>query len=160
MGVPPLTSSTPCRRIRRRCCIRDQFVRPLMTPIDCNHHSEAAGTAWKNRRLCLSAPDNVRAKRTIVGAVEPECKQERETRSDPAIIHPRRGARSDMFPGASPAFPGKQGRLGNAYYYWLTWSLNVGYPINPQADIGIQPRDVRFVPKADIHQKPEPSSLV
>jgi len=31
-GILPLTSSTPCRRIRRRCCIRDQFVRPLMTP--------------------------------------------------------------------------------------------------------------------------------
>src|SRR5262244_2415334 len=62
MGVPPLKSSTPCRRIRRRCCIRDQFVRPLMTPIDCNHHSKAAGTAWKNRRLCLSAPDEEHAK--------------------------------------------------------------------------------------------------
>ena len=33
-GILPLTSSTPCRRIRRRCCISDQFVRPLMTPID------------------------------------------------------------------------------------------------------------------------------
>src|SRR5205823_8719213 len=34
MGVPPLTSSTPRRRIRLRCFIRDQFVRPVMTPID------------------------------------------------------------------------------------------------------------------------------
>jgi hypothetical protein len=34
MDVPPLISSTPRRRIRLRCFIRDQFVRPVMTPID------------------------------------------------------------------------------------------------------------------------------
>jgi hypothetical protein len=33
-GVAPLISSTPCRRIQLRCFIRDQFVRPVMTPID------------------------------------------------------------------------------------------------------------------------------
>jgi len=57
MGVLPLTSSTPCRRIRRRWFIRDQFVRPLMTPIDCTHHSKAAGKK-ANRRICLSAPND------------------------------------------------------------------------------------------------------
>jgi hypothetical protein len=73
-GILPLTSSTPCRRIRRRCCIRDQFVRPLMTPIDCNHHSKAAGKKV-NRRLCLSAPDDASAAAgRLVRAVEPERK--------------------------------------------------------------------------------------
>src|SRR5262249_48817314 len=67
-------------------------------------HSKAAGTAWKNRRLCLSAPDEEHAKRgNFVGAVEPGRDMEKP-----------RAERSDMFPGASPAFPGKQGRLGNA----------------------------------------------
>ena len=44
-GIAPLISSTPRRRRikRRRCSIAFQFVRPLMTPIDCNHHSKAAG---------------------------------------------------------------------------------------------------------------------
>jgi hypothetical protein len=66
----PLISSTPRRRIMLRCFIRDQFVRPLMTPIDCNHHSKAVGKLTKNRRLCLSAPND--AALNIVGAVEPE----------------------------------------------------------------------------------------
>ena len=54
MGVPLFTSSTPRRRIRLRCFIRDQFVRPVMTPID--HHSKAA-VRHANRRL-LSAPND------------------------------------------------------------------------------------------------------
>ncbi len=33
MGIPPLTSSTPRRRITLRRFIRDQFVRPVMTSI-------------------------------------------------------------------------------------------------------------------------------
>jgi hypothetical protein len=80
MGVPPLTSSTPCRCIRRRCFIRDQFVRPLM----CNHHSKAAGKMEQTGGFAL-APQ--RCARRIVGAVEPEENRAR-SRSDPIIIHP------------------------------------------------------------------------
>jgi hypothetical protein len=49
-GVAPLSSSAPCRPIRRRCCIRDQFVRPLMT----DHHSKAAGKRSKTGGSALA----------------------------------------------------------------------------------------------------------
>jgi hypothetical protein len=48
-GIAPLKSSTPCRRIRRRCFIRDQFVRPVMR----NHHSKAAGGKWSKSPAAL-----------------------------------------------------------------------------------------------------------
>jgi hypothetical protein len=78
MGVPPLTSSTPRRRISLRCFIRDQFVRPVMTRIDrrppqdtpkprglvqCTHVKASSAPAARssassgisNVRLCRSA---------------------------------------------------------------------------------------------------------
>src|SRR5215470_4635062 len=60
--VAPLMSSTPRRRIRLRCFIRDQFVRPDITHFHatCALHSKAAGVSHgENRRLCLSAPNDV-----------------------------------------------------------------------------------------------------
>ena len=54
-GVAPLTSSTPCRRIRLRFAIRVEFTRPAIT-----HFSKAAGGSYgaKARRLCLSTPND------------------------------------------------------------------------------------------------------
>jgi hypothetical protein len=52
-GIAPLISSTPCRRIRRRCFIRDQFVRPAMTrPSQQSRHpmSETGGFALAPQR--------------------------------------------------------------------------------------------------------------
>src|SRR5262249_24856054 len=54
--VAPLMSSTPRRRIRLRCFIRDQFVRPDITHFLATRalHSKAAGESHgENRRLCL-----------------------------------------------------------------------------------------------------------
>ena len=51
IGVPPLTSSTPRRRIRLRCFIRDQFVRPVMT----RPSQQSRQPMSENQRLCLSA---------------------------------------------------------------------------------------------------------
>ena len=44
MGIPPLTSSTPRRRIRLRLAMRDQFTRPDITHFLATHalHSKAA----------------------------------------------------------------------------------------------------------------------
>src|SRR5215470_10475015 len=58
--VAPLMSSTPRRRMRLRCFIRDQFVRPDITHFLATRalHSKAAGL-HANRRLCLSAPNDV-----------------------------------------------------------------------------------------------------
>jgi hypothetical protein len=64
--VAPLMSSTPRRRIRLRCFIRDQFVRPDITHFLATRalHSKAAGVSHgENRRLCLSAPDEQRHRR-------------------------------------------------------------------------------------------------
>jgi hypothetical protein len=41
-GISPLISSTPRRRIRRRCSIRFQFVRLVITPIDHQQQSRRA----------------------------------------------------------------------------------------------------------------------
>jgi|SRR6516164_3919103 hypothetical protein len=62
--VAPLMSSTPCRRIRLRCFIRDQFVRPDITHFLATRalHSKAAGRMIENRRLCLSAPNDAFAR--------------------------------------------------------------------------------------------------
>src|SRR5262252_7108812 len=58
--VAPLMSSTPRRRMRLRCFIRDQFVRPDITHFLATRalHSKAA-VRHANRRLCLSAPNDV-----------------------------------------------------------------------------------------------------
>jgi hypothetical protein len=97
MGVPPLTSSMPRRRIRLRCFIRDQFVRPLI----CDHHSKAAGKCPKTGGFAL-APQRFactgsrRGGRTGVqcqerGALRPRnlVTENGDARSDRASIHPR-----------------------------------------------------------------------
>jgi hypothetical protein len=42
-GILPLTSSTPCRRMRLRLAIRDQFARAITPPQHTRLHSKAAG---------------------------------------------------------------------------------------------------------------------
>ena len=52
MGVPPLTSSTPCRRIRSRVAIRDQFIRPIRHFLSTRAlHSKAASQCRKPAAL-------------------------------------------------------------------------------------------------------------
>jgi len=57
-GVAPLTSSTPCRRMRLRLPRCRQLMKPAMTRFLATRafHSKAAGKMSKNRRLRLSAP--------------------------------------------------------------------------------------------------------
>jgi hypothetical protein len=82
-----LRSSTPCRRMRLRLAIRDQFARTINPPPTCSaftgqppvKHEKPGGLAvTPQTSTCGDA----------VGAVEPgnTC---REARSDAAIIHPR-----------------------------------------------------------------------
>ena len=71
MGVPPLTSSTPCLRIRRRCFIADQFVRAITHLL-----SNTRVTQQSLRAACKPAalpyrPRREHAKGQLVGAVEP-----------------------------------------------------------------------------------------
>jgi hypothetical protein len=73
MGVPPLTSSTPCLRIRRRCFIADQFVRAIThllsnTPVT---QQSRRGKSWRTPAALLSAPDESMRKGNIVGSAEP-----------------------------------------------------------------------------------------
>src|SRR6516225_7192303 len=76
MGVPPLTSSTPRRRIRLRLAMRDQFTRPDITHFLATRalYSKAAGETTKTGGFAL-APQTMPPLFTsgIVGAVEPEC---------------------------------------------------------------------------------------
>jgi hypothetical protein len=85
--VAPLMSSTPRRRIRLRCFIRDQFVRPDITHFLATRalHSKAAGAYGETGGFALAAQTTA----TSSGAVEPERKMVKRPRSDPAIIHPR-----------------------------------------------------------------------
>jgi len=47
-GILPLISSTPCRRIRSRVAIRDQFIRPIKHFLSARAlHSKAAGQCRK-----------------------------------------------------------------------------------------------------------------
>jgi hypothetical protein len=84
IDVPPFTSSTPCRRMRLRLAIRDQFTpRPItyfLATCVSRVHSKAAG-GRKSRRLRLSAP-TICFDRAIVGAVEPVCVMP-ESKTDP-----------------------------------------------------------------------------
>jgi hypothetical protein len=71
MGVPPLTSSTPCLRIRRRCFIADQFVRAITHLL-----SNTPVTRQSRRAACKPAalpyrPRREHAKGQLVGTVEP-----------------------------------------------------------------------------------------
>src|SRR6516164_6715318 len=70
--VAPLMSSTPCRRIRLRCFIRDQFVRPDITHFLATRalHSKAAGAYGETGGFALAAQTTA----TSSGAVEPERK--------------------------------------------------------------------------------------
>jgi hypothetical protein len=93
-----LISSTPRRRIRRRCSIRFQFVRPAMTPID--HYSKAAGqdhektggfalapqtmlTGLQERTSASSGLSNRRAGVTRV--VSPNSPEKGDARSDETL---------------------------------------------------------------------------
>ena len=69
--VAPLMSSTPRRRIRLRCFIRDQFVRPDIMHFLATQQSRR-GKQWKSRRLCLSAPNDVLTSSGLSGPVMPE----------------------------------------------------------------------------------------
>jgi hypothetical protein len=91
MGVPPLTSSMPRRRIRLRCFIRDQFVRPLI----CDHHSKAAGKCPKTGGFAL-APQRFCLLGSSFGLSNRSATEERahfarngDGRSNDTIIHPR-----------------------------------------------------------------------
>jgi hypothetical protein len=72
--VAPLMSSTPRRRIRLRCFIRDQFVRPDITHFLATRalHSKAAGeNSGKAGGFALAPRTRSMRKGNIVGAVEP-----------------------------------------------------------------------------------------
>ena len=103
-GVAPLISSTPRRCIRRRCFIRDQFVRPAITHFLATRALQQSRREdhGMNRRLCLSAPNNADGFPRALASSElsnrrsrplfrPLCfaKRTGDARSDPAIIHPR-----------------------------------------------------------------------
>jgi len=60
IGVAPLTSSTPCRRMRLRPARRDQFTRPAITHFLATRAIQQSRreTMREDRRLCLSAPND------------------------------------------------------------------------------------------------------
>jgi hypothetical protein len=114
-GVPPpFTPSTPCRCIRSRSPRRRQLMRPAMTHFPLNMHervhSKAAG--MRNRRLCLSAPNNVHRshrrgcrtgkRREAMRFVPQILVGKGDVRSSRAIITPR--GSSDLDPSQSSLF--------------------------------------------------------
>ena len=84
IGVAPLTSSTPCRRIRLRLARRDQFTRPDITHFLATRalHSKAAGENNGKAGGFALAPQTMFLRQcrrfgNTVGAVEPESRQEK-----------------------------------------------------------------------------------
>jgi hypothetical protein len=113
--VAPLISSTPCRRIRRRCFIRDQFVRPVITHFLATRAFTAKppGRSWHEPAALPQRPKRCRAFRecSIVGAVEPE---ESATLSSPLLCQADEGR--PIRPGNhTPAQP----EMGNGIGYSL-----------------------------------------
>src|SRR5262245_5151640 len=102
--VAPLMSSTPRRRIRLRCFIRDQFVRPDITHFLATRATQQSRREdhGMNRRLCLSGPD------------ESTC--ERPTPSGPSNRSATRGMR--FVPDLVTGTPGPTRQL-----YTRAWRL-------------------------------------
>jgi hypothetical protein len=80
-----LTSPTPCRRMRLRLAIRDQFARAITPPQHTRLHSKAAGENHEKPGGFALAPQTSEA--IVVGAVE--LGRMEKARSDLAIIHLR-----------------------------------------------------------------------
>ena len=74
IGVAPLTSSTPCRRMRLRPARRDQFTRPAITHFLATRAIQQSRreTMREDRRLCLSAPNDHLQDKSSGPSNEPE----------------------------------------------------------------------------------------